>query len=78
MSIETEFPSLTRDGAMLTATAIAFYQDGYDVVVNRIAAARGPAKLPFLALWTSMPAARSTRSAVSAPDGVGDKRAAID
>jgi hypothetical protein len=42
MNIETEFPTLNRDGAMATAAAIAFYQDGYDIVVNRVVAARGP------------------------------------
>lgn len=42
MIVETEFPSLPRDGAVATAADIAFYLDGYDMVVNRIVAARGP------------------------------------
>jgi hypothetical protein len=42
MSVETEFPSLTRDGAIATAEDIAFYLDGYDIVVNRVVAGRGP------------------------------------
>ena len=40
-NIEAEFPSLTRQGAAATAVDIAFYTDGYDIVVNRIVAARG-------------------------------------
>lgn len=42
MDIETEFPSLTRAAAISTAEDIAFYQDNYQIVVNRIVAARGP------------------------------------
>jgi hypothetical protein len=42
MTIETDFPSLTREGAAATAEDIAFYQDGYEMVVNRMVAARGP------------------------------------
>ena len=42
MNFDTEFPSLTSDGAAVMAASIAFYQDGYDMVVNRAVAARGP------------------------------------
>jgi hypothetical protein len=42
MNIETDFPSLTRQGASATAEDIAFHLDGYEMVVNRTVAARGP------------------------------------
>ena len=45
MNIETAFPSLTREGAVATAEDIAFYLDGYEIVLNRTVAARGPNEL---------------------------------
>jgi hypothetical protein len=42
MNIETEFPGLTRESAVATAADIAFYLEGYEMVVNRMVASRGP------------------------------------
>jgi hypothetical protein len=41
MDIQIEYPSLTRDSAIATAADIAFYHDGYDIVVNKRISARG-------------------------------------
>jgi hypothetical protein len=40
-SIETEFPGIRAIDASAIATSIQFYQDCYDIVVNRVIAARG-------------------------------------
>jgi hypothetical protein len=42
MSIEIDFPGLTSTAAASTADDANFYLEGYDVVVNRVIAVRGP------------------------------------
>jgi hypothetical protein len=40
--IETEFPGVIWANATAVAKNVKFFQDGYDIVVNRVMAARGP------------------------------------
>jgi hypothetical protein len=42
VNFETDFPSLTYENARATAANADFYSSGYDFVVNRVVAARGP------------------------------------
>jgi hypothetical protein len=40
MTIETDFPDVAS--AIATAADVEFFQDGYDIVFNRVIAPRGP------------------------------------
>ena len=41
MTIETDFPGVALEDAAAIAKSIQFFQDGYEIVVNRMIAARG-------------------------------------
>ncbi len=78
MNIETEFPSLTRDDALATAADIDFYLDGYEIVVNRAVAARGPREFlgrkPSICRFCSRtaPAVRFRKQAHALPELTGN------